>query len=42
MVRVNDRGPFIGQRFLDLPWAGAAALGIDGVAEVTAEICVGA
>jgi rare lipoprotein A len=40
LVRVNDRGPFVGDRILDLPWAGAAALGIDGVAEVTAEICV--
>ena len=40
LARVNDRGPFVGERFLDLPWAGAAALGIDGVAEVTAEVCV--
>lgn len=40
MVRVNDRGPFSGDRFLDLSWAGAHVLGIDGVAEVTAEICV--
>jgi len=40
MVRVNDRGPFSGNRFLDLSWAGACALGIDAVAEVTAEICV--
>jgi rare lipoprotein A len=40
MVRVNDRGPFIGERMLDLTWAGAAALGIEGVGDVTAEICV--
>lgn len=40
MVRVNDRGPFSGERFLDLSWAGAFALGVAGVAEVTAEICV--
>ena len=40
MVRVNDRGPFSGQRFLDLSWTGAQALGIDGVAQVRAEICV--
>jgi rare lipoprotein A len=40
MVRVNDRGPFHGERFLDLSWAGALALGIDGVAQVSAEICV--
>lgn len=40
MVRVNDRGPFSGDRFLDLTFAGAGALGIDGVAAVSAEICV--
>jgi rare lipoprotein A len=40
MVWVNDRGPFAGDRFLDLSWAGAAVLGIDGVAEVSAEVCV--
>lgn len=40
LVRVNDRGPFVGERFLDLSWAGATALGIDGVAEVIAEVCV--
>jgi rare lipoprotein A len=40
MVRVNDRGPFSGERMLDLSFAGALALGIDGVAEVTAEVCV--
>ena len=40
MVRVNDRGPFVGERLLDLSWAAAAALGIDGVAQVSAEVCV--
>jgi rare lipoprotein A (peptidoglycan hydrolase) len=40
MVRINDRGPFHGERFLDLTWAGAMVLGIDGVAQVTAEVCV--
>jgi rare lipoprotein A len=40
MVRVNDRGPFSGDRFLDLSFAASLALGIDGVAEITAEICV--
>jgi len=40
MVRINDRGPFAGQRFLDLSWAGANVLGIGGVAEVEAEVCV--
>jgi rare lipoprotein A len=40
MVRVNDRGPFHGERFLDLSWAGAQALGIEGIARVKAEVCV--
>jgi rare lipoprotein A len=40
MVRVNDRGPHHPERILDLSWAGAMMLGIDTVAEVTAEICV--
>ena len=40
LARVNDRGPFSGDRFLDLSWAGAHALGITGVARVTAELCV--
>ena len=40
MVKVNDRGPFSGERTLDLSWAGASLRGIDGVARVEAEICV--
>ncbi len=40
MVRVTDRGPFHGDRFLDLSFAGARALGIEGVGRVSAEICV--
>lgn len=40
MVRVTDRGPFIGERILDLSWAGAQALGIEGIGRVSAEICV--
>jgi rare lipoprotein A len=40
MVRVIDRGPFHGDRFLDLSFAGARALGIEGTARVSAEICV--
>ena len=40
MVRINDRGPFVGKRMLDLSYAGALWLGIAGVAEVEAEICV--
>lgn len=35
---VNDRGPYVGARILDLSRAGSRALGFDGVAQVTAEI----
>jgi rare lipoprotein A (peptidoglycan hydrolase) len=37
-VRINDRGPYIGGRFLDLSKSGAQALGFSGVAYITAEI----
>ncbi len=40
MVRITDRGPFHSDRFLDLSFAGAQVLGIDGTAHVTAEVCV--
>lgn len=40
MVKVNDRGPFVQGRILDLSMAAARALGItqSGVALVEAEI----
>src|SRR5262245_38554059 len=34
MVRVNDRGPFVPGRVIDLTPAGARALGFDGLAPV--------
>jgi rare lipoprotein A len=34
-VRINDRGPFIAGRVIDLTPAGARALGLDGVGPVT-------
>ena len=37
-VRINDRGPYVGARFLDLSKSSAQALGISGVAYVSAEI----
>lgn len=39
-VKVNDRGPFVGNRILDLSYGAAKALGItrDGTAEVEIEI----
>lgn len=35
---VNDRGPYVGDRILDLSRAGSRALGYNGVAPVTAEV----
>jgi rare lipoprotein A len=34
VVRVNDRGPFIKSRIIDLTPAGARAIGMDGLARV--------
>jgi len=38
VVRVNDRGPFVQGRIIDLTSAGAHALGFSGTARVTLEI----
>jgi len=38
VVRVNDRGPFVDGRIIDLTPAGAHALGFTGLARVTVEI----
>jgi rare lipoprotein A len=38
IVTVNDRGPFVHGRVLDLSTAAARALGIDGLGQVTAEV----
>jgi len=38
VVKVNDRGPFVRGRVLDLSTAAARALGIDGIGSVTAEV----
>ena len=38
VVRINDRGPFVRGRDLDLSAAAARALGIDGVARVSMEV----
>jgi rare lipoprotein A len=37
VVRINDRGPFIRGRVIDLTPAGARALGFSGLASVTVE-----
>ncbi|MFN2539865.1 MAG: septal ring lytic transglycosylase RlpA family protein [Mycobacteriales bacterium] len=36
VVRINDRGPYVGARILDLSRAAASAIGFSGVAHVTA------
>src|SRR6201996_788451 len=38
VVTINDRGPFIRGRVLDLSTAAARALGIEGLGQVTAEV----
>lgn len=40
VVKVNDRGPFVGNRMLDLSYASAKALGFvdDGTAKVNIEV----
>jgi rare lipoprotein A len=38
IVRINDRGPFVAGRIIDLTPAGARALGMDGLAHVTVEV----
>ena len=38
IVRINDRGPFVAGRIIDLTPAGARALGMDGLAHVTDEV----
>lgn len=35
---VNDRGPYVGDRILDMSRAGSRALGYDGLAQVTIEV----
>lgn len=41
VVRINDRGPFIRGRIIDLTPAGAQALGFSGLAPVTLQIVNG-
>ena len=38
VVTVNDRGPFVRGRVLDLSTAAARVLGIDGLGQITAEV----
>ena len=37
-VRINDRGPFVGGRVIDLSRAAAAAVGVSGVGSVTLSV----
>jgi rare lipoprotein A len=41
VVRINDRGPFVRGRVIDLTPAGAQALGFSGLAPVTLEVLHG-
>jgi peptidoglycan lytic transglycosylase len=38
VVRINDRGPFVHGRVIDLSPAAARALGMDGLANVTLDV----
>lgn len=38
LVRINDRGPFVGGRIIDLSSAAAAAVGINGLGRVTISV----
>jgi rare lipoprotein A len=38
VVRINDRGPYVRGRIIDLTPAGARAIGMDGLAPVTVTI----
>jgi rare lipoprotein A len=38
VVRINDRGPFVAGRIIDLTPAAARALGMDGLAHVSVEV----
>src|SRR4051812_31290366 len=37
VVRINDRGPFVSGRIIDLTPAGARAIGMDGLARVVVQ-----
>ena len=41
VVRINDRGPFVKGRVIDLTPAGAHALGFDGLANVSLDVVSG-
>ena len=38
VVRINDRGPFVRGRIIDLTPAAARAVGVDGLANVTVDV----
>jgi rare lipoprotein A len=38
VVRINDRGPYVNGRIIDLTPAGAEAIGMDGLAEVDVKV----
>ena len=40
MVRINDRGPYVGGRVIDLSLAAARSIGMGGTAHVALEACL--
>ena len=38
IVRINDRGPYVKNRIIDLSYAAAGSLGMTGVSDVTLEV----
>lgn len=38
VVRINDRGPFVGGRIIDLAMGAARAIGVTGVAKVSLQV----
>lgn len=40
LVRINDRGPYVGGRVIDLSVAAARSIGMGGTAPVTLETCI--
>jgi rare lipoprotein A len=38
VVRINDRGPFVGGRVIDLSPAAAHAIGVNGLAPVSLRV----
>jgi rare lipoprotein A len=40
IVRINDRGPYVSGRIIDLTTGAARQIGFDGLAKVSLETCL--